>query len=185
MARFLLLAISISLVPARADVPEQSRLWGSAGPDLPPPPPGWSEAREPRPDVSKLGTLAEDLGRGCILFAPDQGEHDDIDRSAVATIEVSPRAGGDSLRLSILAGGKPVAVLTSPLRSIEPIASSAAAGAPRLDLLAPASARSSRLLFDPSALAPGAYEARAEVFDRDGKVGAASSAAFRRLPGPP
>jgi len=69
----LLLACGLALGDAwaLAAPPEQFRVWGSAGPELPPPPDGWTEVRAAPDGLSAIAPTPEEQRRGYILFARD------------------------------------------------------------------------------------------------------------------
>ena len=54
-----------------AATPEQFRLWGSAGPELPAVPPGWAEVRPEGRFMSPPAPTAAEQGRGYLILAAD------------------------------------------------------------------------------------------------------------------
>ena len=87
------------------------------------------------------------------------------------------------LRLALRpAGGEPVATVTVPFRAPATVTAVAGAGSPVL--VVPADLRTSRLVFEPAALAEGEYAVEVELLDGDGRSLAAETARFRRAPGP-
>lgn len=54
-----------------AAVPEQFRVWGTVGPELPAPPPGWSEETPEPEGLPALAPTAEEQRNGCVVVARD------------------------------------------------------------------------------------------------------------------
>jgi len=68
----LMFAVLLSSVAAlSAAPPEQFRVWGTAGPDLPPAPKGWTELPPTPTGPTSLAPTADEQRRGYILFARD------------------------------------------------------------------------------------------------------------------
>jgi len=66
----------VVLVAAAAEMgfaapPEQFGVWGTAGPEFPPPPAGWTEVREAQVGPATVTPTAEEQKRGYIVFARD------------------------------------------------------------------------------------------------------------------
>jgi len=111
----------------------------------------------------------------------DQDEYDSADRVGVAVVTVAKLAKPAQVRFSLSpVGGKALGQLTAPFQSQASVASAPLPAGGVLTLLAPTSLSSCRFVFEPSALAPGSYEAKAELFDQQGTASATERASFRR-----
>jgi hypothetical protein len=109
----------------------------------------------------------------------DQGEYDDRDRVAVATVAVPRQLAPANLRVTIRPeGGGPVSAVIVPFRAQATIGASTATGA--LTLIAPGDLHECRVVFDPSALEPGAYRLTVDLQDAAEATVAQAAASFRR-----
>jgi hypothetical protein len=109
----------------------------------------------------------------------DQGEYDDRDRVAVATVAVPRQVAPANLRVTIRPeGGGPVSAVIVPFRAQATIGASTATGA--LTLIAPGDLHECRVVFDPSALEPGAYRLTVDLQDAAEATVAQAAASFRR-----
>jgi len=114
-----------------------------------------------------------------VRVALDQAEYDGLDRVAVATVTVSKQLAPANLSVMVAPeGGAPVSQVTVPFRVQAAIGADAAAGA--LTLMAPGNLHDCRVVFDPSALKPGAYRLSVELQDAAEAILGQAEAPFRR-----
>jgi len=69
-----LVAVALVIAGASGSLaapPEQFQVWGTAGPEFPPPPAGWSEVRGAQGGPASVTPTAEEAKRGYIVFARD------------------------------------------------------------------------------------------------------------------
>ena len=123
-----------------------------------------------------------EIRRPPVRIALDQAEYDAADTVAVATVTVEKRVAPASIRSTLAnAAGEIVARLSAPLRPKVDVASAPTGERGRLLLVAPADLRHFELVFDPSALPPGRYQATVELLDSRGKTLGSSTATCQRL----
>jgi len=104
---------------------------------------------------------------------------DEIDRSGSVDITAAPGVTPGQIRITLAhAGGPAVATLLIPFET-QPTVATAGDG---LAVTCPAVAQTCTLNFDPSTLAPGKYEVRAELLDAAGGVMGAGTVDFERAP---
>ena len=115
-----------------------------------------------------------------VRLSLDQAAYDAGDRVAVAAVTVEKRVVPASVRFTLSdAAGKAVARLEAPFAPNVGIAPAQQQG--RLMLVAPARLNHCELVFDPSTLAPGRFEARVELLGSRGDPLGSAAARFERL----
>jgi hypothetical protein len=100
-------------------------------------------------------------------------------RSMTAMVTVAKRMLPKQVRFTITEGGRSILALTAPFT-----AEVAPASAEGITAVVRASLANCRFLFLPSALAPGDYEARAELLDASGAAMATRTCPFKRVDSP-
>jgi len=111
----------------------------------------------------------------------DQDEYDSADKVGIATAAITKRATPAQVRFTLSrAEGEAVAQLTAPFRSQASVASAPAGQAAGVIVVAPVTLGRCRFIFNPSALAPGHYQAKVELLDAAGDAFAARTKAFQR-----
>ena len=137
--------------------------------------------------VQGEGTVwADDLSLREVIPPPlelalDQAGYDGLDRVGFADIAVANAVSPASVRFTL---GQ--SQFTAPFETQAQLAPQAPVAQPPsavagLMLLAPTTLRRCQVVFDPSKLEPGTYEAKAELLDASGKPIAAKSVAIERL----
>ena len=109
----------------------------------------------------------------------DQAAYDAEDRLGAATVTIAKRMLPQQVRFTISGGGRSILALTAPFT-----AEVAPASAEGITVVVRASLANCRSLFSPSALAPGDYEARAELLDASGAAMATRACPFKRVDSP-
>lgn len=110
----------------------------------------------------------------------DQEEYDGQDRAGVFSVSLARRMTPATVRFTLAPkGGQPVASLAVPFQAQAGVGSAAGPNGSALSVVAPVKLDAPRFVFDPSVLAPGAYEAKAELLDGRGAVIASKAAGFR------
>jgi len=121
----------------------------------------------------------------------DQDRYDSRDRAGIATATVWAQAAPARVRFTLSrAGGPPWRVqLAAPFQAQVDVASDTRAGlrpgragSVAARIVAPVTLRRTRFVFNPSALAPGRYEVKAELLDAAGAAFAAKTVTLRRDP---
>ena len=109
----------------------------------------------------------------------DQAAYDAEDRMGAVTVTLAKRMLPQQVRFTISGGGRSILALTAPFT-----AGVAPASAEGITVIVPASLASCRFLFSPRALAPGDYEAEAELMDASGIAMATRVCRFKRVDSP-
>ena len=109
----------------------------------------------------------------------DQAAYDAEDRMGAVTVTIAKRMLPQEVRFTISGGGRSILALTAPFT-----AGVAPASAEGITVIVPASLASCRFLFSPRALAPGDYEAKAELMDASGAAMATRVCRFKRVDSP-
>jgi hypothetical protein len=110
----------------------------------------------------------------------DQAAYDAEDRVGTAMVTVAKRMLPQQVRFSITTeGSRSILALTAPFT-----AAVAPASAEGITVVVGTSLANCRFLFSPSALAPGDYEARAELLDASGAAMATRACPFKRVDSP-
>ena len=116
-----------------------------------------------------------------VSLSLDQGEYDGMDGVAKATVTVAGLVRPAQVRFTLSReGGEAVGQLAAPFESQASVAPTAGRG--EVMLLAPVRLGRCQFVFNPSALAPGRYEAKVELLDGQGAAFAAKSATLTRCP---
>jgi hypothetical protein len=109
----------------------------------------------------------------------DQAAYDAEDRVGAATVTVARHVLPQQVRFTVTSSGRSILALTAPFT-----AGVAPASAEGITVVVPASLRSCRFLFSPAALAPGNYEAKAELLDASSAAMETRVCRFQRVDSP-